>query len=92
MADLNIPITGPMKLFSDSKSTISIVHNLVQHNWMKHVRIDRNFMIEIKNRTIALSYILTKSQEANVLTKVLQKSSFNICISKLGMTDIYSPV
>lgn len=69
MKDLNMPVTGPMKLFSDSKSAISVVHNPVQHDRMKHVRIDRNFIkTEIENGTIALSYTPTKSQEADVLT------------------------
>ena len=57
-----MPVTSPIKLFSDSKSAISIVHNPVQHDRMKHVRIDRDFIeAEIKNETIAPSYIPTKS-------------------------------
>ena len=90
MIDLNMPVTGSMKLFGDNKSTISVVHNPVQRDRMKYMRIDRDFIkSEIKNGTIALSYIPTKSQEANVLTKVLHKSNFNIYIYKLGMTHIY---
>ena len=66
-----MPITRPMKLFSDNKSIINVVHNLVQHDRMKYVRIEINFIkTKIKNETIALSYIPTKSQEADVLTKI----------------------
>lgn len=72
MEDLNMPVTGPIKLFTNNKSTTSVVHNLVQHDRMKHARIDRNFIkTEIKNGIITLSYIPTKPQEADVLTKVL---------------------
>lgn len=89
MTDLNMPVTSPMKLFNDSKSAISVVHNPVQHDGMKHVRIDRSFIkTEIDSRTIVLSYIPTKSQETDILIKALQKSSF-VCTSKLGITDIY---
>lgn len=80
-------MTSPMK-FNDSKFTISMVHSLVQHDQMKHVRIDRSF---IKTGNIVRSYIPTKSQEADVLNKTPQKASFNLCTNKLGMPDIYSP-
>ncbi|KAK6945701.1 hypothetical protein RJ641_013245 [Dillenia turbinata] len=41
-----------MKLYTDSKSAISIVHNPIQHDRMKHVRIDRSFIkSEIDNGT-----------------------------------------
>ena len=78
--------------FYPTKSAISIVHNPIEHDRMKHVRIDRNFIkTEIENGTISLSYVPTKSQDADVLTKALLKSEFDSCVSKLGMNDIYSP-
>ena len=42
--DLNMPLTDPMKLFSDSKSAISVVCNPVKHDKMKHASIYRNFL------------------------------------------------
>ena len=69
-----------------------MVRNPVQHDKIKHTSIYRNFIkTEIKSGTIALSYIHTKSQEANVLMKALSKPEFDMCVSKLGMIDIYSP-
>ena len=77
VADLNMPITNPMKLYSDSKSAITAVHNPVQHDKMKHIRIDRHFIkAEIDNGTIFLSYIATTSQKVDVLIKALSKPSF----------------
>ena len=38
--DLMIPLSQPTKVYNDSKSTINIVKNSVQHYHMKHVRID----------------------------------------------------
>ena len=89
MIDLNMPLTDPMKLFSDSKSAISVVHNPIQHDRVTHARIDKNFIkSEIESGTIALSYISTKSQRADVFTKALYKPEFDLCINKLGMIYI----
>lgn len=55
-------VIEPMKLFNDNKSTINVIHNAVQHDRMKPVRIDRNFIkTEIKNGTIVLSYTFIPS-------------------------------
>ena len=81
-----------MKLYSDNKSTIRIVHNPIQHDGMKHVRIDRHFIkIEIEKWTVILSYIPTQDQEANILAKAMSKPSFNVLINKMRMINIYSP-
>ena len=82
-----------MKLYSDSKPAMSVVHNnLVQDDRMKHVRIDRNFInSEIENGTFSLHYVSTKSQEADVFTKSLLESEFDSNVSKLGMFNVYSP-
>jgi len=50
-------LASHITLYSDSKSAISVVHNLVQHDRIKHVRTDRNFIKnEIEHETIVLSY------------------------------------
>ena len=43
LKDLSMPVLSLKFLYSDSKSAINIVNNLVQHDRMKHVRIDRHF-------------------------------------------------
>lgn len=66
-----MPVTSPMKLFSDSKSAISVVANPVQH-----VRIDRSFIkTEADNGTIVLSYIPTKSPEAGILKMLFRNQA-----------------
>ena len=42
--DLNILVSSSKKLYSDSKLVISIVNNPLQHNRMKHVRINQHFV------------------------------------------------
>ena len=72
MKNLKIPISTPIRLYSDSKSAINIVNNSMQHDLMKHIRINRHFIKQqIKNGGISLSYIPIKSQEANILTKAM---------------------
>ena len=45
--ELRIPIDqGPMKLYCDNKAIMSIAHNSVQHDRMKHVEIVRHFIKE----------------------------------------------
>ena len=90
--DLKISWDAPMKIYNDSKSAISIVHNPIQHDRMMHVRIDKHFnKTEIEKGTVILSYIQTQDQEADILTKTMSKPCFEVLISKLGMIDIYSP-
>ena len=44
MGDLRIPLTQPTRVYSDSKSAISMVRNPIQHDRIKHARIDKNFI------------------------------------------------
>jgi hypothetical protein len=46
LEDLKVNHGGKIKLWCDSKSTISIVNNLVQHDRTKHVEIDSFFIKE----------------------------------------------
>lgn len=58
MQNLQIPTHHPKKLYNDSKSAINIVKNPIQHDQMKHVRIDWNFIKkEIEEGGINLCYI-----------------------------------
>ena len=91
MQDLKITVCSPTKVYSDSKYVISIVNNPVQHDRMKHVRIDQSFIKnEIEEGGIELSYISTHAQEVDILTKSLPKPSQESFLCKLGMRNIYS--
>ena len=74
MSDLSMPMSSSKVFYSDSQSAINIMNNPIQHDRMKHVRIDRNFVKqEIEEGGIKLMYIPTASQEADILTKAMQK-------------------
>ena len=56
----------------DNKSIINIVHNPIQHDWTKHVEVNRHFIKEkLYSGLICTPYVSTKPQLANVLTKEL---------------------
>jgi len=91
MKDLGISLSQPTEVYSDSKSAISIVKNPIQHNRMKHIRINRSFIKkEIEEGGISLSYIPTTDQVANVFTKAVARPEFKLLIGELRMTCIYS--
>jgi len=51
LKDLKIKWNGPIKLYCDNKSAITIAHNLVQHDRTKHIEVDR--YLSVKNLTVA---------------------------------------
>ena len=81
-----------MRLYYDNKSGISIVHNPVQHNWTKHIEIDKHFIKEkLDSELIYILYVSTDCQLVDILTKYLSSTKFQTSISMLGMENIYSP-
>ena len=90
LEDLKIPLIQPTRVYSDSKSTISIMKNPIQHDRMKHVRIDRSFIKREIEGGLILSYIPTTDRVVDVLTKAMVGPGFEFLIGKLGITCIYS--
>ena len=44
-------------MFCDNVATISIAKNPVQHDWMKHVELDRHFIKEkVEDKVLELIY------------------------------------
>lgn len=42
LTKLGVSIPHPMALYCDNKVAISIAHNPVQHDRMKHIEVDRH--------------------------------------------------
>ncbi|KAL4022534.1 hypothetical protein IC575_016271 [Cucumis melo] len=92
LSDLHQECETPLKLFCDNKAVISIANNPVQHDRTKHVEIDRHFIKErLDSGSICIPYIPSSQQIADVLTKGLLRPHFDLCVSKLGLIDIYLP-
>ena len=92
MKELKIASDQSMELFSDNKEVTDISRNPVHHDRIKHVEVDCHFVKEkIENGVLIISYVPTKEQVADVLTKGLARSNFEHMIGKLGMLDIFCP-
>ena len=77
-----------MKLHCN-KSTINIVHNLVQYNRTKHLEVDRHFVKEkLENGLICILYVSTNRQLVNILNQGLVNPSFHTILGKLGTENI----
>ena len=75
-----------------NKTTISIAHNLVLHDRMKHVEVKKHFIKEkLEIGLICMPYIPIAKQIANLLTKGIPKKQFVDLIGKLAMEDIFKP-
>ena len=91
LEDLKIPIQRPIELLGDNQLAINIAYNPVEHEKTKHIEIDRHFLKEkLDNGLLKISYIPSNHQVADVLTKGLPNTRFEVLINKLGMIDIYS--
>ena len=78
-----------MKIYCDNKSAINIAHNLVQHDRIKHIEVDRHFIKELDSGMIHTLYISSNDQLTDVLTKELSTLSFQDIRSKLEMENFF---
>ena len=63
----------------------------MQHDQTKHIKIDKYFIKEkLDSGLICTSYVSTNRQLANILTKGLSSTTFQVSVSKLGMKNICS--
>lgn len=46
LSNLKVRIKDPMMLYCDNKLIISIAQNIIQHDRIKHIEIDRHFIKE----------------------------------------------
>lgn len=89
LSHLKVKKEKTMMLYCDNKATLSHGHSPAQHDRTKHVEIDRHFIKEkLGSKQICVPYVSSKSQLANVLTKVLPTTTFQNLINKLGMQII----
>ena len=90
--ELRIPFDGPLQIWCDNKSSIEMTRNPVYHDRTKHVEIDRHYIKEkVEAGIMVLTYVRSSEQIGDMMTKPLDRPTFERFRSKLGMLDIYSP-
>jgi len=90
--ELRLLRKGPLKVWCDNQSAISIANNPVQHDRTKHVEIDRFFIKEkLDAGIISIAHVSSGQQIADCLTKGLGTKQCNQACDKMGMIDIYHP-
>nr|GEV63797.1 copia protein [Tanacetum cinerariifolium] len=76
-------------IYCDSKSTIAISCNPVQHSRTKHIAVRYHFIKEhVEKGTIELYFVNTDYQLADIFTKALSADHFNYLICRLGMRSL----
>nr|GEY57806.1 retrovirus-related Pol polyprotein from transposon TNT 1-94 [Tanacetum cinerariifolium] len=73
-------------MYCDSKATIVISCNSVQHSRTKHIDVRYNFIKEnVKKGIVELFFVGTKYQLADLFTKALPEERFKYLVRRLGM-------
>ena len=75
-----------MVVYYDNSSAIDISKNPIQHSKTKHIEIRYHFIRDLVERKIVcLEYIPTERQNANIFTKPLDRSKFEILRQVIGV-------
>lgn len=75
-----------MVVFCDNSSAIDISKNPVQHSKTKHIEIRYHFIRDwVERKIVALEYIPTEHQNADIFIKPLDRSKFEILRKVIGV-------
>src|ERR1700678_1158191 len=85
LAELGCPQETPTVIWSDNQSCIAIAKNPTLKSRAKHIDIKYHFLRErVTSGEIILKYVATQHQVADILTKPLGRSSFEIFREQMG--------
>jgi hypothetical protein len=91
LTELGFAPTSEIELFCNNKSAIAISHDLVQHDRTKHVEVDQHFIKEnLEEKIICFSFVKSKDQLADILTKAVSSKEFYNSLDKLCTRDLYA--
>ena len=91
LQDLRIHYEEPIRVLCDNRSAISIAHDPVYHDQIRHVNIDHYYIKEkLDEKILETSHVNSTEQCADIFTKGLPTKTFSILISKLRMKNIHS--
>ncbi|KAJ9556600.1 hypothetical protein OSB04_011214 [Centaurea solstitialis] len=77
-----------IRIYCDNTSAIAIANNPVLHSKTKHIEVRYHFIRDhVMNGDIELHFVPTEYQLADLFTKPLDVTRFNMLISELGMLN-----
>ena len=81
-----------IKLVCDNQAALHIAFNPVFHERTKHIEVDCHFIREkIASGCVAISFVNSNDQLANIFTKSLKGPRIKHICNKLDAYDIYAP-
>ena len=91
LEELKILYTTPIIIRCDNRTAISIAHDPIYHDRMKHVNIDRFYIQDhLEQGVLKTEHVISKEQCVDIFTKGLPAKTMQYLISKLGMRSIHS--
>ena len=88
LLDYNLQLSK-LPIYYDNTSAIAIANNPVLHSKTKHIEIKYHFIRDhVMNGDVELHFVPTEYQLADLFTKPLDETRFNLLINKLGMLNI----
>ena len=91
LQELRISYIKPIIIRCNKKSAISLAHDPVYHDKMKHVNIDRFYIQDHLEQGISKSeHVSSKEQCADIFTKGLPTKTMPYLVFKLGMKNMHS--
>jgi hypothetical protein len=88
LTEMNVMINSAVQLLEDNQSCIKALENWDQKR-MKHIDIKYHFIKDLaESGIISVSYVASKDQKADVMTKPLDPELFYRHLKNLGMTGV----
>lgn len=86
--DLGKPMDGPVPVYEDNQSTIRIAEDSRDCKRLKHVDTKFHLLRElVQQDKIAIKFVRSAEQQADIMTKGLPAAVFKILRGKLGLEE-----